>query len=118
MINQVMLVGRIVTIESIENEEIRKAIVTIAVNRTFKNQDGTYDTDFINCILFSNVAENTIEYCEKGDLIGIKGRLRQGVEDSNLELIAERVTFLSTSQGLKNKEEHNYENNEEESEEE
>lgn len=112
MINQVMLVGRIITLEKEENQEIKKANIKIAVNRKYKNADGIYDTDFINCILWGNVATNVLEYCEEGDLIGIRGRLRQGVENSNLEVIVEQVTFLSSKQGLKNKEEHSCEHNE------
>lgn len=116
MINQVMLVGRITIIEEIENEEKKKVYITIAVNRPFKNIDGIYDTDFIKCVLWNNIATNVSEYCEKGDLIGIRGRLRQGVENSNLELIAQQVTFLSTKQTLKNKEEYSCENEESEEE--
>lgn len=48
------------------------------------------------------MAENTVEYCHKGDLIGIKGRLQalitetdDGTKNKVIEVIAERVTFLS-----------------------
>ena len=85
MINQVMLVGRITKIEEKENEEIKTANITIAVNRSYKNTDGIYETDFISFVLLGNIATNVLEYCQKGDLIGIRGRLRQGVENLNLE---------------------------------
>ena len=113
MINQVMLVGRIAKIEEIENQEIKKINITIAINRKFKNVNGIYETDFIKCILYSNLANNTLEYCQQGDLIGIRGRLRCGVENENLEIIAEQITFLSTKETLKTKEEHIIEENEE-----
>ena len=100
MLNHVILVGRIVKIDEIEDKKIT---VTLAVNRYFKNVDGIYETDFIKCNLSGSLANNTKEYCEKGDLIGIRGSLRQGVESENLEIIADRVTFLST--GRKNNEE-------------
>lgn len=94
MLNQVILVGRISKeLEIKESEEGKKlCTVTLAIPRSFKNQDGVYDTDFIKCFLWNSVAENTKEYCHKGDLIGIKGRLQ-----NNNEVIAEKVTFLSTN---------------------
>lgn len=107
--NQVMLIGRIVAIDD--------AIITIAVNRSFKNQDGIYETDFIKCNLLPYIFDKVKEYCEKGDLIGIRGRVRCGVENESLEILAEKITFLSTKQNLKTKEEHTYEEDENEEDE-
>ena len=63
-----------------------------------------YDTDFIRCILWNSVASTTTEYCRVGDVIGVKGRLQTSkYEDENkkthyiTDVIAERVTFLSTN---------------------
>lgn len=104
MLNQTVLVGRLVenpTIEKKEEKEICR--ITLAVPRSYKNADGEYETDFITCTLWSGIATNTMEYCHKGDLMGIKGRLQSNiVEDENngaryyVELIAEKVTFLSS----------------------
>lgn len=95
MLNNVVLVGR--TVNEIilnENENGKKsAEVTLAVPRNFKNENGEYDTDFIPCILNGMIAKNTSEYCRKGDLIGIKGRIEG--QDGKVNIIAERVTFLS-----------------------
>lgn len=107
MLNQVMLVGRIITLEKEENQEIKKANIKIAVNRKYKNADGIYDTDFIKVIIWDTIATNVSEYCKKGDLIGIRGRLRQGVENEDLELVAEKVTFLSTKKENDNESEEN-----------
>lgn len=103
MLNQVIIVGRLVSKPIVEyNQSERKVSeITLAVPRSFKNDEGIYDTDFIKCILWNTVAENTAEYCEKGDLIGVKGRL-QCLGGSELQLVAEKVTFLATN---KNKEE-------------
>ena len=47
MTNQLVLVGRITDIQDEKAENGRNtAIVTIAVNRIFKNADGIYETDF------------------------------------------------------------------------
>ena len=96
MLNQVILVGRLVNkIILNENENGRKsAEIILAVPRNFKNENGEYDTDFINCTLWHAIAENTSEYCEKGDLIGIRGRLQ--TQDNKIQVIAEKVTFLSS----------------------
>ena len=56
-----------------------------------------------SCVLWKGVAENTVEYVRKGDLVGIKGRLQTRtieLEDHNqhiMELVAEKVTFLSNN---------------------
>lgn len=94
MLNQVILVGRLTKELEIKGEENKYADITIAVPRSFKNADGEYETDFIDCILYGNVAENTSEYCKKGDILGIKGRIQK--TDDKMQIIAEKVTFLSS----------------------
>lgn len=97
MLNQVVMVGRLVEKPIIEENENGKKIcnITLAVPRSFKNDEGIYDTDFIKCTLWNIIAENTVEYCDKGDLVGIKGRL-QCLGGNELQLVAEKVTFLSS----------------------
>lgn len=92
MLNQIVLVGRL-TIDP-EIKERKGCVITLAVPRSFKNIDGEYETDFIPCRLYGNIAENTVEYCKKGDLIGIKGRVQS--TDNGIEIITEKVTFLSS----------------------
>lgn len=111
MLNQVLMVGRLVEKPIVKENENGKKVcnITLAVNRSYKNVNGIYDTDFIKCTLWNGIAENTVEYCNKGDLIGVRGRLENDVyEKENGEkdritiVIAEKVTFLATN---KNKEE-------------
>ena len=105
MLNQVVLVGRLVKDpEIIEIEEGKKVSnITIAIPRSFKNMDGEYETDYINCVLWDAVARNTTEYCKKGDILGVKGRMQSssyekenGEKVYKVDVIAERVTFLSS----------------------
>ena len=98
MLNQVVIIGRLVEKPIVEeNENGRKVSeITIAVPRSYKNDEGVYDTDFIKCILWNGIAENTAEYCNKGDLVGVKGRL-QCLSGNELKVVAEKVTFLSTN---------------------
>ena len=73
--------------------------------------DGLYDTDFVDCILWDQVASNTSEYCHKGDILGVKGRVQSRIyeeEDKKkyrLEVVAEKVTFLSSKNGKETEEE-------------
>jgi single-strand DNA-binding protein len=105
MLNNVILVGRLTADpEIVELEDKKVTSVILAVNRNFKNADGLYDTDFIRCILWNSIASTTTEYCHTGDIIGIKGRLQSSkYEDENkkmhyvIDVIAEKVTFLSTN---------------------
>ena len=104
MLNQSILVGRIVRDPEIRETENGNKVtnITLAVQRPYKNIDGEYDTDFISCVLWKGVAESTAEYCKKGDLIGIRGRIQSRmVEDEEkkhnlMEIVAEKVTFLSS----------------------
>jgi len=97
MLNQTVLVGRIVSDPEINETKNDKkvSIIPLAVQRSYKNEEGEYATDFIPCVLWEGVAQNVVEYCKKGDLVGIKGRLQSTAD--KIELIAERVTFLSST---------------------
>ena len=104
VLNQAVLVGRIVKDPELKDTEKGKVTnITLAVPRSFKNVNGEYDTDFISCVLWKGVAESTVEYCKKGDLVGVKGRIQTRdveLEDEThkkyVEVIAEKVTFLSS----------------------
>ncbi len=103
MLNQVVLVGRLVQDLQINKTENGKKVATmmLAIPRSFKNMEGNYDTDFIRCILWDSVAENTKEYCKKGDIVGLKGRIQSRVierdekKETIMEVIGEKVTFLT-----------------------
>ncbi|MCI7208284.1 MAG: single-stranded DNA-binding protein [Clostridium sp.] len=106
MLNQVVIVGRLVEKPIIEENENGKKVcnITLAVPRSYKNVEGIYDTDFIKCTLLNGIAENTAEYCNKGDLIAVKGRL-QCLGGNELQVVAEKVTFLSSNKTNNDKEE-------------
>ncbi len=104
MLNQTVIVGRLVANPEVFETESGKKIshITVAVPRSFKNVNGEYETDFISCVLWKGIAENTAEYCKKGDLVGIKGRIQTReyeVDDEKkrvVEVVAEKITFLSS----------------------
>ena len=110
MVNVVMLIGRLVRDPEIVECENGKKIsrITLAVNRKFKSSDGIYHTDFIDCVLWNNFAKNVNEYCKKGDLIGVRGRIQidayekeDGTKRKAIDVVVESLTFLTTA---KNKE--------------
>lgn len=81
MLNQIVLVGRITReLEVVELENGKKvATMNIAIPRSFKNASGEYETDFIDIRVFDSIATNVKEYCRKGDIVGVKGRLQSEV---------------------------------------
>lgn len=83
MLNQCVLVGRL--------KELKDNTLTIAVSRPFKDKDGTYGIDIVKVEIFGTLLSNTKEYCQKGDIIGVKGRIGE-----HNKIIAEKITFLSS----------------------
>lgn len=104
MLNQIVLVGRLTRNIKINKSENGKKVanISLAIPRSFKNMEGTYDTDFIDCVAFENIAENTASYCSKGDIVGVKGRVqsrvveKEGKKEYLMDIVAEKVTFLSS----------------------
>jgi single-strand DNA-binding protein len=104
MLNQVVVVGRLVKDPELRKSEKDKNYtnITLAVPRSYKNLKGEYEADFIDCRLWTGIAESTTEYCKKGDLLGVRGRIEtRRIEKEDevkyvTEVIAEKVTFLSS----------------------
>ena len=76
---------------------------TIAVSRRYTNADGERETDFINCIVWRNQAENLAKYCKKGDKLAVVGSLQIRTYETNdgskrtvSEIIVEDIEFIST----------------------
>lgn len=104
MLNQIILVGRMTRDVVVNKSEkgVNVATISLAIPRSFKNSDGLYDTDFIDCVMFDSIAKNTAEFCNKGDIVGVKGRVQSRVVEKNdkkeylMDIVAEKVTFLSS----------------------
>ncbi len=107
--NTVMLVGRLAQDPEFRTTESGKNVIRIslAVNRSFKNPDGLYETDFIDCTLWDGLAKNMNEYCKKGDTVGVRGRLQVSYYEKDeqrhkkVDVVVEKLTFL---QGKKTEE--------------
>lgn len=103
MLNQIILVGRLVQdpeIKELENG-VKTSYITLAVKRSYKNLNGEHDIDFITCRIWNGITDSVKEYCEKGDLVSIKGRVTK-LNNEDLEIVAEKVTFLSKRKEEKN----------------
>ena len=77
---------------------------TIAVRRDFKNQQGEYETDFINFVALGGLADVMANHIKKGDKFGITGRLQIRVWDNDgnrqyfTEVIVNNFDFPNKSQ--------------------
>ena len=103
-LNNVTLVGRLTQDPEVKEsaDGTKRTIICVAVSRDYKNQDGIYDADFIRCVLWNGIASATKDYCHKGDVVGIKGKLQSHsyeTEDNQkkfvTEVIVEKVTFIT-----------------------
>lgn len=73
--NKVNLSGRICKDLKLQGEVLK---FSIAITRKFKNKDGQYDSDFINCVAFGKTAEMIEKFFEKGKPIEISGTIMTG----------------------------------------
>ena len=104
MVNNVVLVGRIThDLELRQGASSEFLGFSLAVQRNFKKQDGTYDTDFINCVAFGRTATFMSTYLQKGALVSVEGRLQQrryensqGQTINVIEVVANNVQGLES----------------------
>ena len=105
MLNNVVLVGRLTADPELKEVGKEGHVVnfTVAVSRPYKNSEGEYETDFIQCNVWNNNAENMKEYCHKGDLVGVKGVLqsssyedKEGNKRYKTDVRVDKITFLSS----------------------
>lgn len=101
--NKAILIGRVTKDVELKTTTSGKSVVqfTLAVNRDYKNAEGNYDADFINCVAFEQRAETISKYVHKGDRFGIVGKISTRTFDKNdgskgyaTEVIVEGFEFL------------------------
>ena len=102
--NRVILIGRNCKQIELKTTTNGKSVATftLAVNRDFKNKDGEYEADFINCVAFGQQAETISKYVNKGDKFGVIGKLNTRTYEKNdnkvyvTEVIVESFEFLES----------------------
>lgn len=119
MINRVILTGRLT-----KEPDLRYtpngtpvATFTLAVNRTYTNEQGEREADFINCIVWRKSAENVANYLKKGSLVGVDGRIQTRSYEAQdgrrvfvTEVVAESVQFLEPNTSTTNNSSNNQRN--------
>lgn len=104
MLNKVVLIGRITKELELKYTPSGVAVLNfgLAVNRTFTNQQGEREADFPNVVTFRRQAENTANFCKKGSLVAIDGRIQTRTYDGQngkvyvTEVVADSVQFLDS----------------------
>jgi single-strand DNA-binding protein len=106
MLNQVILIGRLAQdLETRILEDGRKvSYMHLAVQRSFKNMEGSYDTDFVKISVWEGLSTAIESYATKGVMLAVKGRIQSWKYEladekklSMLDIIAERITYLSSN---------------------
>ncbi|WP_223701261.1 single-stranded DNA-binding protein [Sutcliffiella deserti] len=103
MINEVVLVGRLTKDPDLRytTDGVALASFRLAVNRNYKNQEGVVEADFVSCTVWRKLAETTANYCRKGALVGVTGRIQtRKYEGQNgdtvyvTDVLADSVRFM------------------------
>ncbi len=103
--NKVILIGRLTKDPELRYTSSNRPVtqITVAVNRTFTNQNGEREADFINVVIWDKQAENVAKYLTKGRLVAVEGRIQTRNYDNNegkkvyvTEVVALSVQFLES----------------------
>jgi len=102
--NKAILVGRLTKDPELKTtgSGVSVCSFTIAVNRRFRNAEGNYDADFINCVAWRQQAEFLSKYFSKGRMVGICGSIqtrnyeRDGQRVYVTEVVADEVSFVDS----------------------
>lgn len=109
--NKVFLIGRLTRDPELRytSSNVAVARFSIAVNRTFANQAGEREADFINIVVWRKQAENVKNYLRQGSQVAIDGRIQTGSYDGEdgkkrytTEVVADNVQFLDTKASREN----------------
>lgn len=102
MLNRVIIQGRLCSDVELRrtNNGTAVASVTLAVDRDFKSQDGSRETDFISVVAWRSTAEFAAKYFTKGRMAIVEGKLqirdwqdKGGNKRRNAEVIADNLYF-------------------------
>lgn len=103
--NNVSLIGRLTKDVEIKSTAKGDSVgsFTLAVNRSFPNQQGEREADYINCVIWKKPAEALAKYTQKGSQVGVEGRIQtrnyenqQGTRVYVTEVIVSQVTFIGS----------------------
>ena len=93
--NNLMIVGRIEK-SPVMNEKENCVEFTLKVSRTYQNENGEYEVDFIPIKVFGSMKQGVLDYCKENDVVGVRGNLTR-LKDKNLEVVAKKISYLARS---------------------
>lgn len=102
MLNHICIMGRLTRDPELRRTANGTAVTsfTVAVDRDFTNDDGSRNTDFIDCIAWKTLAETVNSYFAKGRMAVVQGRLqirsytdKEGTKRRAAEIVADRCYF-------------------------
>lgn len=105
MINKVILTGRLTSKPELKktSSDVSVTAFSVAVQRQYKDGQGNYPTDFINCVSWRSTAEFIAKYFDKGNLIALVGELqsrnyedKQGNKRTAFEVICSEAHFVES----------------------
>ena len=121
MTNLVILTGRIARDPETRETKGGTSVtgITVVTDRPARDKDGkTYkdengytakDSEFHRVTCFNGLAKTVGEYCSKGQLVSVQGRLHytqwedeDGIKRYGCEILADKVDFLSRATGSDN----------------
>ncbi len=105
MLNKIEIQGRLVREPELRSTQanVPVAAYTLAVDRGYKNPDGKFQTDFIDCVAWAKKADFASMWMHKGAMFIVTGRLqsrkwkdKQGNNRISWEVIAEEQIFCGS----------------------
>ena len=102
MLNKIFIMGRLTRDPELRRTQNGTAVAgfALAVDRDFKNADGTKETDFIEVVAWRSSAEFVSKYFAKGRMAIVEGRLqirdwtdKDGNKRRSAEVVADNVYF-------------------------
>ena len=111
--NVVVIIGRLTKDVELRRTGTGKAVAsfTLAVNKDYRNEQGGYDADFIECVAFEQKAETISKYVHKGDKFAVLGQLAtrsyENKEGKKVKVTEVKVTGFDFIAGKKQTEDAN-----------
>ena len=105
-INRVVLLGNMTRDPELRRTGTGKAVTnfTLALNRY--NND---EADFVDCVCWERIAENTAQYCSKGSKVAVEGSIqtgsyvdKDGHNRKTVNVLCNRVEFINTNNSSNN----------------
>lgn len=104
--NHCQLIGRISKDPELKYTPANKAVLTfsLAVDRR-KKEDGTKETDWIDCVAWEKTAELIAKYVRKGHKLGVVGHLqkrtwetKEGQKRSITEVLVKEIELIEKTE--------------------